>query len=121
MPLTQHELRCRVFAKAVEQQGGCVKVMRVPDGQRISNARLKPPKGDVIGAQSGGFAAASCLQSPCSALQRAHLVCSLQPQMSFKALATSLVQRDVVPLQQCCAWYWGLHAYGSISAGADVV
>ena len=29
--------------------GGIVKAIRVPDGQRISNARVKP-KGDIAGA-----------------------------------------------------------------------
>lgn len=37
----------RVFAGAVAD-GGCVKLIRVPDGKRISNSRLKPPKGDVV-------------------------------------------------------------------------
>ena len=37
----------RVFAAALEG-GGIVKAMRVPDGQRISNSRLKP-KGDISG------------------------------------------------------------------------
>ena len=31
--------------------GGIVKAIRVPDGQRISNARVKP-KGDIAGAAS---------------------------------------------------------------------
>lgn len=35
----------RVFSAAVEG-GGIVKGIRVPDGQRISNSRIKP-KGDV--------------------------------------------------------------------------
>ena len=37
----------RVFAAALEG-GGIVKAMRVPDGQRVSNSRLKP-KGDISG------------------------------------------------------------------------
>jgi len=37
-----------VFADALAA-GGIVKAIRVPDGQRISNARVKP-KGDVAGA-----------------------------------------------------------------------
>ena len=39
----------RVFAGVLEA-GGIVKALRVPDGQRLSNARLKP-KGDVFGAR----------------------------------------------------------------------
>jgi hypothetical protein len=34
-----------VFAGAVAE-GGCVKAIRVPEGKRLSNSRLKP-KGDV--------------------------------------------------------------------------
>jgi aspartyl-tRNA synthetase len=37
-----------VFSGALEA-GGMVKALRVPDGARLSNARLKP-KGDVAGA-----------------------------------------------------------------------
>ena len=41
-------------------QGGIVKAIRVPEGQRISNSRLKP-KGDVSGkacspSSEGGWA-----------------------------------------------------------------
>ncbi|CAL8467107.1 g6643 [Coccomyxa elongata] len=47
----------RVFSSALEA-GGIVKAMRVPDGKRISNARLKP-KGDISGkavaAGAGGL------------------------------------------------------------------
>ena len=39
---------CRVFSDALAA-GGIVKAIRVPDGQRISNARVKP-KGDIAGA-----------------------------------------------------------------------
>lgn len=38
---------CRVFSDALAA-GGIVKAIRVPDGQRISNARVKP-KGDIAG------------------------------------------------------------------------
>ena len=41
--------RCRVFAGAVAE-GGIVKGIRVPDGQRISNSRVKP-KGDIASEQ----------------------------------------------------------------------
>eukprot|EP00775_Hariotina_reticulata_P010539 gene10539-10699_t len=37
----------RVFAAALAD-GGVVKSIRVPEGARISNSRLKPPKGDVV-------------------------------------------------------------------------
>jgi aspartyl-tRNA synthetase len=37
----------RVFAGALAD-GGCVKAIRVPQGSRVSNSRLKPPKGDVV-------------------------------------------------------------------------
>ena len=37
-----------MFADALAA-GGIVKAIRVPDGQRISNARVKP-KGDIAGA-----------------------------------------------------------------------
>jgi hypothetical protein len=37
----------RVFESALSS-GGVVKAIRVPDGKRISNSRLKPPKGDVV-------------------------------------------------------------------------
>eukprot|EP00879_Flechtneria_rotunda_P005085 GHRR01005363.1.p1 GENE.GHRR01005363.1~~GHRR01005363.1.p1 ORF type:complete len:690 (+),score=231.65 GHRR01005363.1:2113-4182(+) len=37
----------RVFAGALNA-GGCVKAIRVPDGKRISNSRLKAPKGDIV-------------------------------------------------------------------------
>lgn len=37
----------RVFAGALSA-GGCVKAIRVPEGKRISNSRLKAPKGDVV-------------------------------------------------------------------------
>lgn len=51
---------CRVFAGAVAE-GGIVKGMRVPEGKRISNSRVKP-KGDVSSecpaAQAGGARAA---------------------------------------------------------------
>ena len=40
----------RVFSSALEGEG-IVKAMRVPDGKRISNSRLKP-KGDISGAPS---------------------------------------------------------------------
>ena len=44
---------CRVFANAL-QEGGSVKAIRVPDGKRLSNSRLKP-KGDVAAeATTGG-------------------------------------------------------------------
>ena len=50
----------RVFASALAD-GGVVKCIRVPDGARISNSRLKPPKGDVvseaIAAGEGGCSA----------------------------------------------------------------
>ena len=42
---------CRVFSNAIAA-GGIVKAMRVPDGQRISNARLKAPKGDIASEYS---------------------------------------------------------------------
>lgn len=46
----------RVFAGAVAD-GGCVKAIRVPDGKRISNSRIKP-KGDIaneaVAAGEGG-------------------------------------------------------------------
>eukprot|EP00887_Chlorella_sp_A99_P008037 scaffold12.g8037.t1 len=46
----------RVFAAATEAPGSIVKAIRVPDGQRLSNSRLKP-KGDVCGeAQAAGAA-----------------------------------------------------------------
>ena len=38
----------RIFADAAGDPNACVKVMHVPDGKRLSNARLKP-KGDVFG------------------------------------------------------------------------
>ncbi|KAF8072660.1 aspS [Scenedesmus sp. PABB004] len=38
----------RVFAAALAEEGGTVKALRVPDGGRVSNSRLKPPKGDVV-------------------------------------------------------------------------
>ena len=38
---------CRVFDAALSS-GGVVKAIRVPDGKRISNSRLKAPKGDVV-------------------------------------------------------------------------
>ena len=48
-PLLHREsVSYRVFSSALEA-GGIVKAMRVPDGKRISNARLKP-KGDISGA-----------------------------------------------------------------------
>lgn len=37
----------RVFEAALSS-GGVVKAIRVPDGKRISNSRLKAPKGDVV-------------------------------------------------------------------------
>lgn len=37
----------RVFESALSS-GGVVKAIRVPEGKRISNSRLKPPKGDVV-------------------------------------------------------------------------
>ncbi|WIA28678.1 hypothetical protein OEZ86_011214 [Tetradesmus obliquus] len=37
----------RVFAGALAD-GGCVKAIRVPQGSRVSNSRLKPPKGDIV-------------------------------------------------------------------------
>lgn len=40
-------LPCRVFSSALEE-GGMVKAVRIPDGKRISNARVKP-KGDIAG------------------------------------------------------------------------
>ena len=43
---------CRIFADAAEDGNACVKVMRIPDGKRLSNARLKP-KGDVFGEHPG--------------------------------------------------------------------
>jgi hypothetical protein len=39
---------CRVFSGALAA-GGIVKAIRVPEGSRISNARVKP-KGDIAGA-----------------------------------------------------------------------
>ena len=35
-----------MFASALDA-GGTVKALRVPNGGRLSNSRLKPPKGDV--------------------------------------------------------------------------
>lgn len=46
----------RVFSSALEQQGGCVKAIRVPGGDRISNARVKP-KGDISNEAIEGGAA----------------------------------------------------------------
>lgn len=43
----------RVFSSALEG-GGIVKAMRVPDGKRISNSRIKP-KGDISGALLSGW------------------------------------------------------------------
>uniref|UniRef100_A0A383VTJ8 Aminoacyl-transfer RNA synthetases class-II family profile domain-containing protein n=1 Tax=Tetradesmus obliquus TaxID=3088 RepID=A0A383VTJ8_TETOB len=37
----------RVFAGALAD-GGCVKAIRLPQGSRVSNSRLKPPKGDIV-------------------------------------------------------------------------
>jgi aspartyl-tRNA synthetase len=37
----------RVFESALSS-GGVVKAIRVPEGKRISNSRLKAPKGDVV-------------------------------------------------------------------------
>jgi aspartyl-tRNA synthetase len=37
----------RVFEAALSC-GGVVKAIRVPEGKRISNSRLKAPKGDVV-------------------------------------------------------------------------
>ena len=45
----------RVFAGAVEA-GGTVRAIRVPDGKRISNSRIKP-KGDVANEAVAGGAA----------------------------------------------------------------
>lgn len=50
-----HSLVCRVFAGAVAD-GGIVKAIRVPDGVRISNSRVKP-KGDVCNEAVAGGAA----------------------------------------------------------------
>ncbi|GFH05889.1 aspartyl-tRNA synthetase, partial [Haematococcus lacustris] len=48
----------KVFAAAVAD-GGCVKAIRVPGGQRISNSRIKP-KGDIaneaVAAGAAGLA-----------------------------------------------------------------
>ena len=53
---------CRVFSNAIAA-GGIVKAMRVPDGQRISNARLKAPKGDIASEDSiVPFHPHTCLQ-----------------------------------------------------------
>lgn len=52
----------RVFAGALAD-GGCVKLIRVPEGKRISNSRLKPPKGDVVAeavSAGEGFADNTC-------------------------------------------------------------
>ncbi len=47
----------RVFESALSA-GGVVKAIRVPEGKRISNSRLKPPKGDVVAEAiaAGGLA-----------------------------------------------------------------
>ena len=50
--LTHSHALCRIFADAAEDGNACVKVMRIPDGKRLSNARLKP-KGDVFGEPPG--------------------------------------------------------------------
>ena len=53
---------CRIFADAAEDPDACVKVLCVPDGKRLSNARLKP-KGDVFG-EPESFSASSTI-FPC--------------------------------------------------------
>ena len=56
-----------VFSGALEA-GGTVKVLRVPDGVRLSNSRLKPPKGDIAAeataAGAGGLVFIRCKCSP---------------------------------------------------------
>lgn len=48
----------KIFAGAV-QGGGCVKAIRIPEGKRISNSRIKP-KGDIcaeaVAAGAAGLA-----------------------------------------------------------------
>jgi aspartyl-tRNA synthetase len=55
-----------VFSAALEA-GGTVKALRVPDGGRLSNSRLKPPKGDVaaeaMAAGAGGLVFVRCRPS----------------------------------------------------------
>lgn len=56
----------RVFADALGQPGGVVKAIRVPDGARISNSRLKTPKGDVV-AEAIAAGAGACTRTRCCA------------------------------------------------------
>jgi len=53
----------RVFANALDADG-TVKALRVPNGGRLSNSRLKPPKGDVAAeataAGAGGLVSIRC-------------------------------------------------------------
>jgi hypothetical protein len=51
-------LLCRVFAGAVAD-GGIVKGIRVPDGQKISNSRIKP-KGDIASELAFACCRACC-------------------------------------------------------------
>ena len=61
----------RVFSGAVES-GGCVKAIRVPDGARISNSRLKA-KGDVSEqAVAGGLAGLAYIRVLPGGEARAH-------------------------------------------------
>ena len=52
-----------MFSSALDA-GGTVKALRVPDGGRLSNSRLKPPKGDVaaeaLAAGAGGLVFIRC-------------------------------------------------------------
>lgn len=66
--------RRRVFVDALAA-GGIVKAMRVPDGQRISNARVKA-KGDVAGVPLRAPHAAS---QPCKGALRSVLSCTAAP------------------------------------------
>ena len=55
----------RVFAAAAEEGGGgIVKAIRLPEGQRVSNSRVKP-KGDVCG-EPGLCGQCCCGQHPAS-------------------------------------------------------
>ena len=62
-PTSTGSVDCRVFASALDA-GGIVKALRVPDGGRLSNSRLKPPKGDVAAeataAGAGGLVFIRC-------------------------------------------------------------
>jgi hypothetical protein len=41
MPICRARVACRVFAGAVAD-GGVVKAIRLPEGARVSNSRIKP-------------------------------------------------------------------------------